>query len=355
MSHYLAKRYARSLLRLLPHDCEQEGVLAECGLSQAALAGEGEVSVETYSLLFSVVLLRLQPVLHGDQAEHLSQFSGYRLILNAMIQAGDLGEAIILGDALMRRLLPGGEGFKLVRNGDSTEWQFQLPDIDGDSDWSAETLSVTQLQWMPGLRGHAISLWMWHRLACWLTGSYIALDSVAVTDSPPSSPSRVPSLFDCPLKFDRDSCSISFAAHYLEHPVNRSADQVQAMLERFPCDLFYVDQRSHTDAERIASMIGQDFSRPIPGVEEVAKRMNMSVPTLHRHLQKEHTSYQKIKNDCRYQAAVDFLGQEAYTVDQVANLLGYSDTSTFYRAFKKWAGMTPMEYRASKPEKSHWR
>jgi len=353
MSHFLAKRYARSLLRLLPHDCEQEGVLAECGLSQAALAGEGEVSVETYSLLFSVVLLRLQPVLHGDQAEHLSQFSGYRLILNAMIQASDLGGAILLGDALMRRLLPGGEGFQLVRNGDSVEWQFQLPDIAGDSDWCAETLSVTQLQWMPGLRGHAISLWMWHRLAGWLIGNFIVLDSVAVTDSQPTTPSRIPSLFDCPLNFDRDNCSISFAAHHLESPINRSADQVQAMLERFPCDLFYVDQRSHTDAERIASMIGQDFSRPIPGVEEVAKRMNMSVPTLHRHLQKEHTSYQKIKNDCRYKAAVACLQQEAYTVDQIANLLGYSDTSTFYRAFKKWAGMTPMEYRANKPEKPH--
>jgi len=286
-------------------------------------------------------------VLHGDQAEHLSQFSGYRFILNSMIQASTLGEAIAAGDALMRRLLPGHEGFNLIHKGDSVEWQFQMPDIDGVNDWCAETLSVTQLQWMPGLRGHAVSLWVWHRLACWLIGNFITLEGVAVTDSQPTTPSRIPGLFDCPLNFDRDSCGLSFSAHHLEYPINRSADQVQAMLERFPCDLFYVDQRSHTGAERIASMIGQDFSRPIPGVEEVAKRMNMSVPTLHRHLQKEHTSYQKIKNDCRYKAAVAYLKQEAYTVDQVASLLGYSDTSTFYRAFKKWAGMTPMEYRSA--------
>jgi len=349
MPHHLAKRHARSLLkRLAPNESEHENILAECGLSHGELAGEGEVTVEAYSLLFSVILRRLQKVLHGDQAEHLSEFSGYRLVLNAMIQASDLGGAILLGDALIRRLLPGSEGFKLVRHGDSVEWKFQLPDIEGPSDWGSSNLSVTQLQWMPGLHGHAISLWVWHRFACWIIDSYITLDSVAVTDSSPIAPSRIPTLFDGPLSFDSDSCSISFAAQHLKSPINRSADQVQEMLERFPSDLFYVDQRSHSATERIVSMIGQDFSRPIPGVEEVAKRMNMSVPTLHRHLQKEHTSYQKIKNDCRYKSAVAYLEQEAYTVDQVASLLGYSDTSTFYRAFKKWSGMTPMEYRSEK-------
>lgn len=351
MSHYLAKRYARSLFRLLPKDCDQEAVLVECGLSHAALSGEGEISIEVYSQLFGVILLRLQTLLHGEQAEQLSQFSGYRFVLNSMIQANTLGEAIATGDALIRRLLPGGEGFSLIRSGDSAEWQFRMSDIDGVNDWCAEGLSVTQLQWMPGLLGHAVSLWVWHRLASWLIDSYIPLLSVSVTDSQPSASSRIPSLFDCPLHFEGDNCSISFSAHHLEYPINRNADQVQAMLEKFPCDLFNIDQRSDTTAERITRMIGQDFSRPMPKVEEIAKRLNVSVPTLHRHLQKENTSYQKIKNECRYQTAVSYLQQEAYTVDQVAGILGYSDTSTFYRAFKKWAGMTPMEFRNAQQEK----
>lgn len=346
MTHQLAKRYARSLLRLLPTDADVETVLSECELSHEALAGDGEIGVDAYSRLFITIIIHLQPALHGDDADHITQFSSYRLIINAMIQAPNLGQAIVAGDALMRRLLPEGESFVLERRGESASLQFHLPDIGGDGAWSTDMFTATQFHWQQGFHGHAISLWLWHRIACWLIGDYIELQSVAVVDQKPTEPNRIASLFECPLHFGEHSCSLTFSARHLDAPINRSSEQVLDMLTNFPGDLFKVDQRSGSYVERIAAMIGRDFSGPIPRVGEIAKRMNMSVPTLHRHLQKENTSYQKIKHDCRYQTAVSYLRQDIHTVDEIAGLLGYSDTSTFYRAFKKWAGMTPVEFLA---------
>ncbi len=73
----------------------------------------------------------------------------------------------------------------------------------------------------------------------------------------------------------------------------------------------------------------------------------MSVPTLHRRLQKEHTSYQNIKDDCRKMAAVDLLLYSDLSNSMVAERLGFSDDGTFHRAFRKWTGQTPTEFRNS--------
>jgi len=346
MTHMLAKRYARSLLRLLASDAEAETILSGCELNRQALAGDGEVSIEVYSRLFMAIILHLQPALHGAEADHLCQHSTYRLIINSMIQASNLRQAIIAGDALMRRMPPKGGSFILECRGDSANLQFHLPDIGNDGSWSAKTFSVTQFHWQPGFHGHAISLWLWHRILCWLIGDYIELQAVGVVDKTPTEPNRIASLFECPLHVEEKVCSLTFSAHLLDAPINRSSEQVMEMLLNFPVDLFYIDQRNASTAQRIATMIGRDFTQPTPSVGEMAERMNMSVPTLHRHLQKEDTSYQKIKNDCRYQTALDYLKQDTHTVNEIAGLLGYSDTSTFYRAFKKWAGMTPIEFRA---------
>ena len=71
----------------------------------------------------------------------------------------------------------------------------------------------------------------------------------------------------------------------------------------------------------------------------------MSARTLRRRLEKEGTSYQRIKDNARRDAAITLLSRTRLPVAEIAVRVGFSDPSAFHRSFKKWTGLAPGEYR----------
>ncbi|NKI18703.1 helix-turn-helix transcriptional regulator [Spongiibacter sp. KMU-166] len=82
-----------------------------------------------------------------------------------------------------------------------------------------------------------------------------------------------------------------------------------------------------------------------PSIEQVAKKLEMSTRSLRRKLQQEGTSYQDLLQEVRLGLAKQYL-RDKLSVEQIAELLGYSETSAFSRAFKGWTGKAPQEFRA---------
>ena len=81
-----------------------------------------------------------------------------------------------------------------------------------------------------------------------------------------------------------------------------------------------------------------------PGLPEVAADLDVHPRTLRRQLAEEGTSFRALLNEARSTLAVDLLCNVGLTVDQVAKRLGYTDTSTFCHAFKRWHGVPPSAY-----------
>ena len=81
-------------------------------------------------------------------------------------------------------------------------------------------------------------------------------------------------------------------------------------------------------------------------MELMAGRMAMSVPTLRRRLDQEGTTFSDIVDEIRKELAERYLREPSMAVSEVAFLLGFSSESAFHRAFRRWTGIAPSEYRA---------
>jgi AraC-like DNA-binding protein len=75
--------------------------------------------------------------------------------------------------------------------------------------------------------------------------------------------------------------------------------------------------------------------------------MGMSARTLQRQLKERGVDFKQLTDETRRRFAINYLKERKHTLTEVAFLLGYSEVSAFNRAFKRWTGSTPLEYRRS--------
>jgi len=126
----------------------------------------------------------------------------------------------------------------------------------------------------------------------------------------------------------------------------RDESELEAFLKVAPYHL--VIKPVATDGSvtsRIRELLGQDFREEMPSFEALTGMLNMSPRTLRRRLEKEGTSYQRIKDNARRDVAISLLSRDRMTVSDVAERVGFSDPSAFHRSFKKWTGLSPGAYR----------
>jgi AraC-like DNA-binding protein len=79
--------------------------------------------------------------------------------------------------------------------------------------------------------------------------------------------------------------------------------------------------------------------------ENIARRMNRSLSTLQRQLNTEGTSFRDIAAKTKCTLAESYIEEGKYSLSQIAYLLGFSDQSSFTRAFRRWTGSSPGEFR----------
>ena len=80
-------------------------------------------------------------------------------------------------------------------------------------------------------------------------------------------------------------------------------------------------------------------------LEQVAEKLHASPRTLRRKLAQEDTSFQELTTEVRSTLAKELLLSGKFSIDQVAERLGYSDSAAFHHAFKRWTGKSPSSYR----------
>lgn len=178
----------------------------------------------------------------------------------------------------------------------------------------------------------------------WMTGSNILPLEVAFTYHQPDDLGAHEALFQCPLVFGADRYSMRFARSVMDAKL-ASGNATLGQLH----DQFAGDYLARFEQTRVTHQARQVLCRLLPQGEPkrqtVASALSMSTRTLQRRLQEEHTSFQQLLDETRRELAMQLLRQRNLTLLEVAYLLGFADPSNFFRAFKRWFGMPPGQYR----------
>ncbi len=184
-----------------------------------------------------------------------------------------------------------------------------------------------------------------HRLICWLVNRRIPILVAGFRYPEPPHGVEYPVLFCSDLRFSQDHTRITFDRKVAGLPVVRTEQALQEFLRLAPQNLLVQYKDSHSLASRIRHQLHDMPPSEWPNFDQFADELGASVSTLRRRLEAEGHSYQVIKDNLRRDMAINLLSDSGKSIMAIAGELGFAEASAFHRAFKKWTGANPGEYR----------
>ena len=145
------------------------------------------------------------------------------------------------------------------------------------------------------------------------------------------------------ISFERAHTRLHFPRAMFDEPLPQ-ADAHTLELCMAQCDVLM--QRNERRRGITAVVRSKLFRKSggFPTLPEVAAELDVHPRTLRRELAEEGTSFRALLNEARSTVAVDLLCNVGLNVEEVSKRLGYTDTSTFCHAFKRWHGVPPSAY-----------
>jgi len=146
------------------------------------------------------------------------------------------------------------------------------------------------------------------------------------------------------MRFEQPHLIASFDKSYLGlKMVNADPIASQIAINQCEAELSALGERRRL-AMRVRDILTHSEQHYL-SIENVADRLHMSDRTLKRQLAAEGTSFSTLVDEVRYRHATSLLSRTDYTLEQIADELGYSDVANFSRAFKRWSGRSPSSWR----------
>jgi AraC-like DNA-binding protein len=153
--------------------------------------------------------------------------------------------------------------------------------------------------------------------------------------------------FQAPVVFGAERDEIVFPRVYLDLRLPRADAALRATLTAHATHVLAESQPTETFVERVRRLVLTDLREGKASLDDLAVAVRMSRRTLQRRLQDAGTSHLGLVDEMRHQLALEYLEHTDWSVGRVAEKLGFSDTSTFSRAFRRWTSMSPGEWKGT--------
>jgi AraC-like DNA-binding protein len=163
--------------------------------------------------------------------------------------------------------------------------------------------------------------------------------------SPPSKMDDFLTLLRAPMLFEMPQTRLVFDRESIERPLDSGNPELARHNDAIA--LQYLTQLERDNIElRVRGVLTQRLAYGEPSQEDVAEILNMSARTLQRKLGDGGTTYKEILDGTRHALALQYLSAPRHSVSDVTYLLGFSAGSCFTRAFRRWTGQSPSDWRA---------
>jgi AraC-like DNA-binding protein len=170
--------------------------------------------------------------------------------------------------------------------------------------------------------------------------SYVSL----TVDTRLKDVSEIESKLGCRYRSRAQANAIAFPTAMLDQPIPSSNRLLYRLLGGYLERVGVASRKSIV--ERVQDYVHGALSSGTCSIEHCAQKLGTSVRTLQSHLSDSGLRFSDILEKQRMELAKTYLEQAQLSLDEVAALLGYSEQSSFGRAFKRWTGSTPQRFRA---------
>jgi AraC-like DNA-binding protein len=305
---------------------DADGLLRQIGLSPGLLqSAQTRVSAKHYGALWRLVALTLDDEFFGQDSRRMKAGS-FAMLCRSVLNCRTLGKAI---DRSLRF-------YALI-----------LDDIYGKLNRHGAEASITLHDAAAPQRvfAHEVLLMLLHGVACWLVGRRIPIKRAQFSYEEPAHSGEYRLMYSTSIGFRAPHTAIIFDAVFLELPIVQNERTVKEFLRNAPENILLKYKNGSSLGARIRRRLRQSLPGDLPEFEALAEEMNLTPATLRRRLHEEGTFYQSIKDQLRRDLAIGYLSHSKRSAMDIGLELGFSERSAFHRAFKKWTGASPGEFR----------
>jgi AraC-like DNA-binding protein len=320
---------AAALQSVRARDLNADELLANVGLSSTLLQmPQARVSAKHYGALWRTIALALDDEFFGQDSRRMKAGS-FAMLCHSVLGCKTLGQA------LERSL----RFYALI-----------LDDISGSlMREDAKEARIVLHERVPGagqrVFAHELLLLLLYGVSCWLVGRRIPILRTEFSYAEPVHSAEYRLMFCADLSFNRPNTLIAFEASYLGLPVVQNEQSLKEFLRTAPESILLKYKNGSSLSARVRRRLRQFLPGEVPDFEGLADQLNMTPATMRRRLHEEGESYQSIKDQLRRDLAISYLSHSSRSVMDIALELGFSERSAFHRAFRKWTGASPGEFR----------
>lgn len=170
---------------------------------------------------------------------------------------------------------------------------------------------------------------------------------VRVTHAAPLYRAEYERAFRAPVKFNADRNALRMNESIVEHKIGLLPGYVFGVLVEHADSLLSELDTAQTMRGRVEALLMPILHTGEISMDAIATTIGVSRQTLYRDLKAENVTFEQVLDELRNKLALEYLRAKKVSVNETAYLVGFSDPASFSRAFKRWTGKSPRDYRGN--------